>query len=168
VFEEFQGIPMHPLVVHTAVVLLPLQVMAGIAFAVLPRFRRYLGWFVAGVAVAAPVASYIARLSGQALRDRLIRNGTSDAGVLARIQEHNDFADLAMYSSIALGVLMLGLLILEVRRTRAAVDGAGSGAGGLNVLMIVVMVLTLGAAGTTGYYIFQTGDSGAKMTWTGR
>jgi uncharacterized membrane protein len=166
VFEEFQGIPMHPLLVHAAVVLLPLQVMAGIAFAVLPRFRRYLGWFVAGTAVAAPVAAFIARQSGLALRDRLVRNGTSDAGVLASIQEHNDFADLAMYSSIALGVLMLVLLILEVRRTRTAVDGAGSG--GMNILMIVVMVLTLGAAGTTGYYIFQTGDTGAKMTWTGR
>jgi uncharacterized membrane protein len=166
VFEEFQGIPMHPLLVHAAVVLLPLQVMAGIAFAVLPRFRRYLGWFVAGVAVAAPLAAYIARLSGQALRDRLIRNGTSDAGVLARIQQHNDYADLAMYSSIGLGVLMLVLLVLEIRRVRGAADGSGSG--GLNILMIILMVLTLGAAGTTGYYIFQTGDSGAKMTWTGR
>jgi uncharacterized membrane protein len=165
-FEEFQGIPMHPLLVHAAVVLLPLQVAAGIAYAVLPRFRRYLGWFVAGVAVAAPLAAYIARLSGQALRDRLIRNGTSDAGVLASIQEHNDFADLAMYSSIALGVLMLGLLILEMRRTRAATDGAG--AGGLYIVMIVVMVLTIGAGGATGYYVFQTGDTGAKMTWTGR
>ena len=165
-FEEFQGIPMHPLLVHAAVVLLPLQVAAGIAFAVLPRFRRYLGWFVAGVAVAAPLAAYIARLSGQALRDRLIRNGTSDAGVLARIQEHNDFADLAMYFSIGLGVLMLVLLILEVRRTRAAADGGG--AGGLNILMIVLMVLTVGAGGATGYYVFKTGDTGAKMTWTGR
>jgi uncharacterized membrane protein len=166
VFEEFQGIPMHPLLVHAAVVLLPLQVMAAIAFAVLPRFRRFLGWFVAGVAVAAPAAAFIARLSGLALRDRLIRNGTSDAGVLARMQEHNDFADLAMYSSIALGVLMLALLVLEVRRARAMADGGGSG--GLNVLMIIVIVLTLGAAGTAGYYIFRTGDSGAKMTWTGR
>ena len=165
-FEEFQGIPMHPLLVHAAVVLLPLQVAAAIAYGVLPRFRRYLGWFVAGVAVAAPLATYIARLSGQALRDRLIRNGTSDAGVLASIQQHNDFADLAMYSSIALGVLMLALLVLEVRRTRAAADGPGPGA--LNVLMIIVIVLALGAAGTTGYYVFRTGDSGAKMTWTGR
>ena len=44
----------------------------------------------------------------------------------------------------------------------------GGGSGGLNVLMIIVIVLTLGAAGTAGYYIFRTGDSGAKMTWTGR
>jgi uncharacterized membrane protein len=166
VFEEFQGIPMHPLLVHAAVVLLPLQVAAAIAFAVLPRFRRYLGWFVAGVAVAAPSAAFIARLSGQALRDRLIRNGTSDAGVLAKIQQHNDFADLAMYSSIGLGVLMLILLFLEVRRARAAADG--SGPGGMNILMIAVIVLTFGAAGATGYYVFQTGDTGAKMTWTGR
>jgi uncharacterized membrane protein len=167
VFEEFQGIPMHPLLVHAAVVLLPLQAAAGIAYAVLPRFRRYLGWFVAGVAVAAPLAAYVARLSGQALRDRLIRNGTSDAGVLAKIQQHNDFADAAFYSSLALGVLMLALVILQVMRWRRAADGGASSAG-LGVVMLILMVATIGAAGATGYYVFRTGDSGAKMTWTGR
>jgi uncharacterized membrane protein len=166
VFEEFQGIPMHPLLVHAVVVLLPLQVAAGIAYGVLPRFRHYLGWFAVGVAVAAPVAAFLARQSGLALRERLIRNGTSDAGVLAKIQEHNDFADLAWYSSIALGVLMLVLVGLQVMRARQGEEG--SGGTGWTALTIVLIVATLGAAGATGYYVFRTGDSGAKMTWTGR
>jgi hypothetical protein len=166
VFEEFQGIPMHPLVVHAVVVLLPLQALAAVAYGVLPRFRHYLGWFVAGVAVAAPVAAYVARLSGTALRERLIRNGTSDAGVLAKIQEHNDFADLAWYSSMALGALMIALVVLQVMRARRGDEGPGGS--GWNVLTVILIVATLGAAGTTGYYVFRTGDSGAKMTWTGR
>jgi hypothetical protein len=166
VFEEFQGIPMHPLLVHAAVVFLPLQVLGGVAYAVLPRFRRYLGWFVVGVAVIAPGAAFIARQSGLALRERLIRNGTSDAGVLAQIQEHNDFGDMAFYTSLALGVILLALVAVQVMRTRRADDG-GSGSG-LTILSVILMVATLAAAGATGYYVFKTGDTGAKMTWNGR
>jgi hypothetical protein len=166
VFEEFQGIPMHPLLVHAAVVFLPLQVLAGIAYAVLPNFRRYLGWFVVGVGVAGPAASFVARQSGLALRERLIRNGTSDAGVLAQIQQHNDFGDLAFYSSLALGVVMLALVAVQVMRTRRADDGGSSG--GLTVLSVILMVATIAAAGVTAYYVFKTGDTGAKMTWNGR
>jgi hypothetical protein len=118
------------------------------------------------VGVAGPAASFVARQSGLALRERLIRNGTSDAGVLAQIQQHNDFGDLAFYSSLALGVVMLALVAVQVMRTRRADDGGSSG--GLTVLSVILMVATIAAAGVTAYYVFKTGDTGAKMTWNGR
>jgi len=164
VFEEFQGIPVHPLLVHAAVVLLPMQVAAALAYAVLPRFRRYVAWFAVGTAVAAPMAAFLAKQSGEKLQARLIRNGTSDAGVLARINQHKDFGTLALYASLTLGALVI-IMFLVLRMRAARTDEDGQRGGGL--VGIALMVVTIVAAGATLYYVIRTGDSGAKMVWTG-
>ena len=181
-FEEFNGIPAHALLVHAAVVFLPLQVLAGLAYGLVPMFRRSIAWFVLGSAVVAPGAAFMAKLSGEALRERFIRNGVSDPGVLANIQRHNDFGNLALYSSLGLGVVMILLVLLN--RARAGQAGGSDGAGGSDdggpgglarlggtgstVVTVILTVALLGAAGATGYYVFQTGDLGAKMAWTGK
>jgi hypothetical protein len=167
-FEEFMGIPAHPLMIHAAVVLLPLQVLAGLAYGLVGGLRRTIWWLVAGLAVAAPLSAFMAKLSGEAFRDRLIRNGTSDPGTLADINQHNDFGDLALYSSIALGVILLAMVFLH-RRANAAGDGDGGegDSGGAKVVTIILTIVMIVGAGATAYYVFKTGDSGARMVWTG-
>ena len=59
-FDLVAGLPMHPLVVHVAVVILPLSALALIALVLVPRLRRPLGWLtLAGLAVGA-VAAFVA------------------------------------------------------------------------------------------------------------
>ena len=41
---EIAGLPLHPLVVHAAVVLIPLTALLAVAFAVLPRWRWLVRW----------------------------------------------------------------------------------------------------------------------------
>ena len=49
-FDTIAGLPVHPLVVHFAVVLLPLATAGVIASALVPKIRtRYLGLSVLGV-----------------------------------------------------------------------------------------------------------------------
>jgi hypothetical protein len=51
VFDEINGLPAHPLVVHGAVVLVPLLCLTAIAFALLPRVRGQVWWAAAGLAL---------------------------------------------------------------------------------------------------------------------
>lgn len=178
------GIPAHPLLVHAAVVLVPLQIAAALAYALVPFVRRYIAWFVVGIAVAAPLAAFAAKKSGEAFRNRKINAGGATAEFLAAIDQHSGFATRAFWGSVILAVLMLvmvAVLVLRSRRAGGAESatleasslGAGnSGAGNLGpgtmVLMIVLAVGVLGVGGATGYYIFKAGDTGAKMVWTGQ
>ena len=50
---EIGGLPLHPLVVHGAVVFTPLAALALIVFAILPRYRYLTRWPAAILAVIA-------------------------------------------------------------------------------------------------------------------
>jgi hypothetical protein len=166
-FEEFLDLPFHPLLVHTAVTLVPLQIAAVLAYGLVPMVRRWTAWFVVATAVVGPLAALVAKLSGDAFRIRLVRNGTSDAGLLARIDEHRAFATNAVWASAALGVLALVLVAVLVGRARRAADPSQPAGSGSTVLTVILMLLILGTSGVTGYYLFQAGDSGARLVWTG-
>jgi uncharacterized membrane protein len=162
-FDEILGIPAHPLLVHAAVIFVPLQVAAAIAYGLLPWARRNIGWLVVSLAVVAPFTVWFAKLSGEALRTRLASKGVGD---LSKIDQHSGYATNAWYLSMALGALMILLVVVRGRPVVDAHTGAPRSSGG-PVLSIALTVLTVIAAGATGYYIFKTGDSGAHMVWQG-
>ncbi len=178
-FEEILNIPAHPLIVHAAVVFVPLQIAIAFAYALVPFVRRYTAWAVLGLAVVAPAAAWAAKKSGEALKNRLIDRGLTSDQILAQIDQHNDYADVAAWSSLALGLLMLGLVALLTRKGRGSGSsdsdvGAGGGlagggsagaGGGATILALALTVLILGVGGVTGFYIFKAGDSGAHMVW---
>ena len=167
-FEEILGIPAHPLLIHAAVVFIPLQVAAAIAYAAVPFTRRYIWWVVLALAVIAPGAVWFAKLSGTALKARLIRNGVVSNEFLPKIDQHNTFGDMTAYFSTALGVLML-LMVLVVTKRPAEGERSTSllPAGGNMVVSVLMMVGIIVIGGFTGYYVFRTGDSGAHMIWEG-
>jgi uncharacterized membrane protein len=164
VFEEFLGIPLHPLLVHGAVIFVPLQILAIFGYALLPRYRPYTTWFVLAVAVIGPLAALGAKLSGQALRARLVRHGTTDPGILAKIDEHRSYGDRTFWLALGLGVLMLAFVgIIRVRRRGSGESTAGSG--GVLTIGFTAVLIVLGLI--TGYYVFKTGDTGAHIVWKG-
>ncbi len=68
---EVLGLPIHPLVVHAVVVLLPLAALGLIACAFISRWRvRYLGLSVLGL-IAGTGAAYVAVNSGHALAEQV-------------------------------------------------------------------------------------------------
>jgi hypothetical protein len=166
-FEEFMDLPAHPLLIHAPVVLLPLQILAALVYGLVPMVRRMTAWFVVATAVAAPLSALAAKLSGDAFRIRLVRNGTTDAGILARIDEHRELATLALYASVALGVLALVLVAVHVGNARRAADPSQPAGSGPAVIAVILTVAVIAASGATGYYIFQAGDTGARLVWTG-
>jgi uncharacterized membrane protein len=68
---EIQGLPLHPLVVHAVVVLVPLAALGGILISLLTKARKRYGSLVLVVAAVAMVSTYVAQLAGQSLYNSL-------------------------------------------------------------------------------------------------
>lgn len=169
-FEEFGGIPMHPLLVHAAVVFVPLLGLVAVAYAVVPMVRPHLRWVLAALAVIAPGAAWFAKFSGDAFFDRGIARGQITEGFIPVIEEHQSFGDMTAWVTLVLGLVALALVYVVAPRAAAVGTAVTSGAAWRTNpilqwgLAAVVAVLTAVAF----YYVYRTGDSGAKAVWDGR
>lgn len=157
-FAEFLDLPLHPLAVHAPVVLVPLLLLAALAYALVPKVRTYVGWLAALLAVAAPISAVLAKLSGDEYRATLY--GPQVLPVDHAVEVHSRFGNSLMWSSLGLGVVTLGLYLL--RRRADTVTGAR------RVAIWVVTGLVVVLAAATAYYTFRVGHSGAEMTHGGR
>ena len=70
-FDLINGLPVHPLVVHAVVVLLPLAVLGTIAIAVTTGLAPPLRPLVVAAAAVATVLVPVATSSGEALEERV-------------------------------------------------------------------------------------------------
>src|SRR4051794_32821792 len=61
---EFNGLPLHPLIVHVVVVFAPLASLGGILYAAVPRWRWWLRWPLVAAAALAAAAAILAVRSG--------------------------------------------------------------------------------------------------------
>jgi hypothetical protein len=154
-FDQINGLPVHALVIHAAVVLVPLLALTAIVYAVLPRWRAKVGWAAGLLAIAAPVTAWVATESGEELLDRLVANGLSGAPLRA-LDEHMDFGQLTFKVTLALGVVTLALIALTLRSTGKKLP---------RVAEIGLAVIVVALAAVSSYYVFKTGDSGAQAVW---
>jgi hypothetical protein len=173
VFARILGLPAHPLLVHAAVVLVPLLALGGIAYAVVPFLRGYLRWPVGLLAPVAPAAIVSALLSGEEFRKS---KNLAAPVIQAKIGKHADLGIMAMWLAIGLGVVVLVLVLLvgpggRGRPKRSTGDETPlrqrRGAGGSLILQVVLGVLTVGLGGVTLFYVYKTGDAGAHIVWDG-
>ncbi|WP_019202880.1 DUF2231 domain-containing protein [Tsukamurella sp. 1534] len=157
---EIAGIPAHPLLVHGAVVLLPLAALVLVAAAWWPAARVRLGVATPALALVAVVACYLARESGEQLEKR-----PSMAGMKEQIEAHSTQGDATFYWS--LGLLLLAVLVWAgssgaVASRVPAASALSSRAGG-----IVLGVLATLAAAACLWGVIAAGHSGAEMVWSG-
>jgi hypothetical protein len=157
VLEEFMGVPIHPLLVHAPVVLVPLLAIMAIAYAVAPFARPHTRWVLGLLALATPFAALLAKLSGDAFFGRLQNRNEITPDFFPKLEAHRHFGTMTVYATAVLGLLTLALVYFVAPR--------GAASRGLSVLLAV---LTVVAAGVSLYYVIRTGDSGAKAVWTGR
>ena len=93
-FDSINGVPLHALIVHVAIVLIPLSAIGAILIAARPKALRLFGAAtVIGAAVGA-VATVISKTSGQNLSQRV-----------GWPQEHVDYGNI--FPIAALGFLFL-------------------------------------------------------------
>ncbi|MFN0026197.1 MAG: cupredoxin domain-containing protein [Acidimicrobiales bacterium] len=141
------SLPIHPLVVHAPVVLVPMLVAGLVLFLVSPRSRPLVSLVVAVLAVGAAVTSVLAVASGGQLSEQL-RLGD-------RVSTHESRGELVRLLSIVLAV-GAGLLAAWQRSSQAHIrHHAARWLGGS--LVPVALVATLAVIGT--------GHSGAQLVW---
>ncbi len=143
---EFNGLPLHPLVVHAAVVFGPLAALAALVYAV-PRWRDRMRWPMLGLALVATGAISAAYLSG----DDLLENNPA-LGSLPAVQTHEDRAGILIWVILGFGVVAILTAALHDRR--------GLVRGGLTALLVVGAVAVL-------IWTALTGDAGSRAVWGG-
>ena len=153
-FDQINGLPVHPLVVHAAVIFVPLLALGAIVYALVAKWRPKIGWAVLALAVVAPISAFAAMASGNQLHERLLEQGLSGRGAEI-LDEHMSFGQMTFFASLGLGVVTLVMVLLTLRR-------AGSLPKAANVGLAVIMVAL---AAASGYYVIRTGDSGATAVW---
>jgi hypothetical protein len=151
------GVPVHPLLIHAAVVLVPLLALLAIAYALVPFIRAHIRLVLGLLALVTPISTLLAKLSGDAFFRRLQERNMVSPEYFPKLERHQSFGTMTLYSTIALAVVTLGL-VLTVGPKRSAASRAMS---------VGLAVLSVAAAGVSLYYVIRTGDSGAKAVWTG-
>lgn len=150
-FDTVIGLPVHALVVHAVVILVPAAATGVVAIAAVPRWRERYGALVVVVATTALALVPVARASGEELRDRL-----DVGGVVARqVDEHADAGQLLIWPTLVMWLLALALMVLHRRRT--------SGGGGALKVVAVLAVLAALAAGAA---VARVGHLGTKAVWS--
>lgn len=169
-FKEINGIPAHPLLVHFAIVFVLLLVAGALVYALVPPLRKKIGWAVVLLAIAAPLAAWVAKLAGDQLRALRISQG-NPAEIIAKIDQHRNFGQLTVYYSLGLGVAVLLLVLVSTARGRASKAEGGDDAPmpkrntGAMIVTVGLSVVVVALALVTAYYVYKAGDSGAKMIW---
>lgn len=154
--DQFNGLPVHVMLVHAAVVFVPLLALAAVIYALVPRLRSRIGWVAVLLAVGAPVAALLSKLSGEAFKERLVANGMP-ATAMEPITAHEGYGDLTFLFALALGVVTGLMVWLTGRASRGRSLPRAADLG----MAAAVVVL----AATASYFVFMTGDSGAQAVW---
>ncbi|MBT0768070.1 hypothetical protein KIH74_04000 [Kineosporia sp. J2-2] len=150
-FDLVNGMPVHALVVHAVVILLPLMSVVTVAFVLRPRWRRELPWAVLGNLLAA-AATYAAMESGEKLQARL---SNPDFEPVAK--EHGDIAQYLIWFAIAQFVVSLIVWLLLRTRDESPRTSAPK------LATSVVLTLAVGIAAVA--WTYRVGDSGAAAVW---
>jgi len=142
-FYTLTGLPVHALVVHFAVVLLPLAALGVIASIYMPKFRqRYFLASMIGLVIGSG-AAYVAKESGEALAERI--------GLPVR------HSDMGTYLVAATALFVVSTLGWNYLRNKSRSNNPGVIGNAVALLGVVVIALTL-----------ITGHTGAQAVWEKR
>ncbi len=151
--ETVFGLPLHPLVVHGAVVLVPLAALLSVIMAVSQEKRArwgILAWILVTAAWAATIA---AKFSGTNLKDSLYPTVTP-----LKTAQHADYGSSSVWFVLALWLAVSAMLLLDLDRRRR--DGFAN-----PILPTLVAVLIIVAAMAASGQVALTAWTGTDARW---
>lgn len=155
-FDLIGGLPVHPLIVHLAVVVLPVAALAFIFVSALPRVPALVRWGLVGMLAVGALAAWVAAESGEALTERV---GEPRVHVAAG----------EIVPTIAGVLLLIGIAwaVVDLLAARQRATGAPLSRGML-AARIAIGVIGSAWSGYTIYAVVVAGHSGAVATWLPR
>ena len=173
--KEINGLPLHPLVVHAVVVLVPLTALIAVLFLV-PRFRRSLRWPMVVLALVSLVSTFVARQSGLNLKKVLVPPqpaGSPPNPLADAIDRHQHLANQLWYIVIVFTIIVL--IAAYVLRpddelgpfpARLGDHDDEEGATTLDtVIRAVVAALVVVGAVAVVVQTVRTGEQGSRAVW---
>ena len=157
-FDYIFGLPMHALVIHAVVVLVPLSALVAIAFAVRPTWRHALRWPLVVGGLVSGVTAWVAAESGEALQRRVtqVRASTTNLDLL---REHVEWGDRAK----VICLLFMALSLAAAWFLRAPDDDEPR----RRMLEVPLAILLVVAALAALITVVLAGHAGAQVTWAG-
>jgi hypothetical protein len=157
-FDKIGDLPLHPLVVHAAVIGIPLAALLALLFA-FPKTREWARWPLAITVVGATAVTFVARESGLGLEAALGIKPGNPVGDL--VVQHSLLANQLFY--IMIGFAVIGLLnVFLVSKTLSDGEGAAKQSA---ILRIGLPILLVAAAAVALIWIVRVGDLGARAVW---
>jgi hypothetical protein len=144
-FGMLAGLPLHPLLVHSAVVLVPLVAIGALVMSYLPSFSRRHGKLIFILALVAQVSVFLAKISGEAFSEILKKN----------VEKHAELGEIAPFVTLPMVVLIY---------LRWRMDRAGSSTGSVAIRRLTSVALVI-ASVVSLVMIFLVGHSGASSVW---
>jgi len=143
---EINGLPLHPLVVHAAVVFGPLAALTALAYVVLPAWRDRLRWPMVVLALMGTGAITAAYFTGM----NFFNSRPPELQQLEILQTHRTRAIRLFWVTLGFGVLAVLAAWLHTRTGAVRVV--------LNVLLGLAAVAVIALA-------VLAGDSGSRAVW---
>lgn len=159
---EINGLPAHPLVIHAAVVLVPLAALLAITYVAVPRWRWATRWPMTATSGLALLTVVYAWFSGRHLRDERVAAGL-DA---VRFQSHQEKADILLWVTVVF-VAVAVFAAWALGGPSALASGRGARAHHAPVIewTAIVAVVILSVLLTT--MAVATGEAGARLVYGG-
>ena len=142
---EIGGLPLHPLVIHAAVVFGPLAALCALAYALAGRWRNRLRWPMVTLAVVATGSIVAAYLTG-----RNFLESRPELGTKPLVETHEARAKLLLWVALAFGSVSVVAAWLHAR------------AGATQVVLRAALAI---AALAVLVQVVRTGDAGTRAVW---
>jgi hypothetical protein len=151
VLDTIFGLPMHPLIVHATVVIVPSAALLVALAAVYPRFRAWVGPVPALAALLSCILVPLSTGSGEELQHRV--------GDTSLVEKHADLAESLIWFVIPLAAVAV---VSYWMQRRAGSEDKTPGKG----LVAAVAVGAVLLSGATLVDVGLIGHSGAKASWS--
>lgn len=146
---SFDGLPLHPLIVHATVVVVPLAAMMVGLYVLWPRFRTWAGPLPAAASLVALLLVPLSTSTGETLEKRVEETDL--------VERHADIAGQLLPWTIGLAVIGVTAYLLhrQIRR----------GSTVMRPVVFAVAALALVASIGTTVQVALIGHAGAKAAW---
>lgn len=153
--DKLAGLPAHAVLVHAAVVLVPLAALALAALCWRAALRKHYSLPVALLSVAGAVSAFLAKSSGEPLEER-VEDAASAAGIRARFGDHPEQGDTAFIFAALLALASITLWAVQRYGDRWSLPRRSA---------VVVYVVALVPAALAVVTMVIAGHSGAELVW---
>jgi hypothetical protein len=171
----YSGLPAHPLFLHVPVILIPVAGLAALALSARPSWWTRHGVWVTFVAVVALGALNLTMGAGKALKQDLgvpiagFGGAAGVGGTGSLIARHEHAADmLRIFTILFTAVLIVSLAVYRAESGIAPLDGILTRLRDTAAATIALRAALAVLAALCLYFVFHTGDLGAKAVWQGR